>query len=174
MPELRGERIMNIRRNSNQGPTTAVRRSRLRLRVATCLASLAAVGACALIASPAQASVAYAGGVGSASISCNGNQSIYKQINISPMAGYSSQWRAYRMYVLDVNTGHGSWSDWNILAPSQKEVGWMTFPHGTFRFYVQYAWWNGTSWIVPNGEWLNTYTYSGGYSWQQTQNSCFT
>jgi hypothetical protein len=129
------------------------RRRRLALLIASTGAalavSLAGVGAASADTVPGY-------GTGSTNITCGFG--VYMQIQMTPDNRY---WEDH-FYVQNVSTGVGSWSAWYVSSPGNLDTRYLNLPSGAYRFYMQYAVWNGSSWVGSYGEWITQYLYVTG------------
>jgi hypothetical protein len=112
-------------------------------------------------ASSAPTSAAVAGPNGAAastSISCS-MALMTLSVHIATERGFSRQSVAFRLYV-QPTSGSGAWTAWRpATAPfSATSSTYMSPAH--FTVYVQYAWFNGSSWN-RRGEWIKGYRQSG-------------
>jgi hypothetical protein len=133
-----------------------------RRRLASLIASIGAALAVSLVGAGAASADTVPGyGTGSASITCGFG--VYIQTQMSPDNRYWSD----RFYVRNVKTGAGNWYSWHQNNPGYLDTWHFTPQAGTYQFYMQYAVWNGSSWVYSNGEWITEYLYDTGGTPQQ-------
>ena len=147
---------------------TAGRRTlRQRLSSLTAAVALLSIAGFFAAASPANASVASYGGVGTTSISC-GLTGLYFQVNITPQTGFTlyNEPRAYRMYVKDLTAGVSTWSNWATMDPGMNTVFWVYPAPHVYQVYMQYAWQDGAGTWRTAGEWITSYGYRSIYGYQ--------
>jgi hypothetical protein len=126
-------------------------------RLAALIASTGAALAVSLAGAGAASADTVPGyGSGSASITCGFG--VYMQIQMTPDNRY---WED-DFYVQNVKTGRGSWGSWYVSNPGNLDTRYLNLPAGTYRFYMQYAVWNGSSWVFSTGEWITQYLYVTG------------
>ena len=129
------------------------RRGRLAMLVASTGAALA-VSLAGAGAASADTVPGY--GTGSASITCGFG--VYIQTQMSPD---NRSW-SDRFYVRNGKTGVGNGYSWHQNNPGYLDAWHFTPQAGTYQFYMQYAVWNGSSWVYSPGEWITQYLYVTG------------
>ena len=98
---------------------------------------------------------------GTTTISCDGTlHTVDRQVTFTAMRGFSSQSAAYRSYVYSYTERRGFWTDWSATTAPGTQIGYTNLPFelGTnnYAIYMQYSWFDGSSWTSPVGSWQQT------------------
>jgi hypothetical protein len=122
---------------------------------------------------PASAAVSSTnGGSASTYVACSRSMGLISiTVTMTPQRGYASQSVAFNMYV-QRSDGVGGWTGWVQGTTSGSVSRTDSMPSANFTIYVQYAWWNGSSWTYA-GEWITSYTETFGEA-RLTQTYCAT
>jgi hypothetical protein len=139
-----------------------------------CIAAVAVLGAGA--ASASAAINLNSGGSASTRVVCSASMRWMRTtVSINRESRFSSQAVAYHLYVAPTSGATGSWTDWTYGTAGSSPYTNLTVQESNagghnLQVYVQYAWWNGSSWASA-GEWITSYTQVQGSNDSQWQMS---
>jgi hypothetical protein len=86
-----------------------------------------------------------------------------RTVTMNPESRFSSQSTSTQMYIQPTSGAAGFWTSWTAGNAPSTTVYVTPVGGQSFRVYMRYAWWNGSSWTYA-GEWITSYTQVQGTS----------